>query len=119
MDIGELQQTDNHITLLFWHDGKLIDVVEIFSFSSVHFLLESYTKSPIDRKGKRGKVHSFQISDIIGPFPLFSSLHKKCHTGSELGFIYKSPWIWCKPGEAARVPAQELCQPGSAGQYPK
>lgn len=119
VDIGELEQTDNHITLLFWCDWKVFDVVEIFSFSSVRFLLESYTKSPIDRKGKRGKVHGFQISDIIGLLSLFSSLDKKCHTGSELEYIYRSPWIWCKTGKADQVPVQELCQPGSAGQYPK
>lgn len=113
VDIGELEQPGNHLT---W---KLIDVVGIFSFSSVGFLSESYGKNLVHRKGERGKVHSFQMPDNAGLFPLFSSLHEKHHTASELEYIYKSPRSWPKLGEAALEPEQEVCQPGGAVQYPK
>lgn len=54
------------------------------------------------------------MPDNIGLFPLFSTLHEKCHAGSELGYIYKSPRSWPKLGKGAPEPAQELCRPGSA-----
>lgn len=59
------------------------------------------------------------MPDNIGLFPVFSSLREKHHTGSELGYVYKSPWSWPKLGEAALEPEQEVCQPGSAVQSPK
>lgn len=58
------------------------------------------------------------MPDNIGLFPVFS-LREKHHTGSELGYVYKSPWCWPKLGEAALEPEQEVCQPGGAVQYPK
>lgn len=81
------------------------------------FLSGSYSKNLVRRR-ERGKVHSFQMPDNIGLFPLFS-LHEKSRSGSELGYIYKSPWSWPKLGEAALEPEQELCQPGCAVQYSK
>lgn len=59
------------------------------------------------------------MPDNLGLFPLFSSLHEKRHTVSELRYIYKPLWSWLKLGEAALEPEQEVCQPGGGVQYPK
>lgn len=70
VDTGELEETSNHITLLFWSDWKLPDTVEISSFSSASFISESSSTNLVQYKGERGKVSSFQLPENIALSPL-------------------------------------------------